>query len=1070
MSLITLRSSAHTNGSTLSESAALISNFFKEGIRLRPGNTLELVSMSITKLEKFEIIQGENDVFIWRIGTGPADVGGVPNFSQHQVTLPAGNYNGADLAQTLQDSLNNSTLLGCYRGGWTASFTGATTGPGLGANAKFTINYAENTLPPSNGQTQTFSTIGAGNTPNITKEPNHIKVEYTAATGDDNWQNIENGFYGDKSIYANGGEFEVHIAPVKDLDSVNLAGVKDYKNLPTGNDWNQAPGGQVETFDEVGIDANTIATYRQQVRNQPAVISWWKTTGATTWDYYTQATAPVAADTPTGSATLAGSVLSLTGTAITFTATQEPTAPPLPNTFSNWETDVVEEEDVLSIWTEPGNLPNDWSYKIDIEDGETGVIGLFALPGSHGVMLTATIDSQGLNYAAGDTGTFTTNGNGTGAAWEVIAVDAAGEITTLTATGGDNYKTGDSLFLVDSGGGSGIDGTAVVGTLTSNDGNNYNTGDTGNLVGGTGTSATYNVISVNGFGGVLTMTIENKGIDYTAGDSLTLVSDIGGGGNGAKILVETTTREVSTYFGRMVSDGYLGIATTTGTDANLPGSWDVGRMKYNKTTNVFDGVVGTGGGGDFLENATLKRGGDGTDGSGGPFTPTLANFCYPEGRFGRSRDILIQGITDYPGNIDARINEQDKGQDVSIHLTNNATYTDIGIQVTGFTKAPGTDYPLPNWRNAKNLTPVVNSASWNTLARNPANWAQGIGAAQFNYGTDHIRIRLEQYGVRNNRFYISHDKGGDQGWINERQLLQTADTNNAITFTSTIRERLYPYCPTAFLSAGSRFDPATYKFFGIFDTERIASVPGLIGSSDATGTSHDPMEESEEELKIQATPVGAPQAALTLGYIVKAGVVDAANVHIGAETGAGANEISNRSLVPNIANINLVLGLEQCYTFQTGKETNTIESATTISPQTSLQEPSLHVELPDFNIKSFSGESGDTGRAVAVIPKEQWTTDSKSGTLQYVAPYPIPIDLNIPTSMVINEINARLRQPSGEIANDLINPTEICLRLTESDESKQQRIMNNALRQMYSVQSNIQDGKISNFNMDMPKL
>ena len=105
-----------------------------------------------------------------------------------------------------------------------------------------------------------------------------------------------------------------------------------------------------------------------------------------------------------------------------------------------------------------------------------------------------------------------------------------------------------------------------------------------------------------------------------------------------------------------------------------------------------------------------------------------------------------------------------------------------------------------------------------------------------------------------------------------------------------------------------------------------------------------------------------------------------------------------------------------------------------------------------------------------MIPKEQWTTDSKTGTLQYVAPYPIPIDLNIPHNMVTNEINARLRQPSGEIANDLINPTEICLRLTESDESKQQRVMNNAMRQMSSFQSNIQDAKISNFNNNMPKI
>ena len=202
MSLITLRSSQHQNGATLSESAALISNYFKEGIPLQPGNTLELVSMSITKLEKFEVIEGQNDTFIWRIGTGPSAIGNVPNFSQHQVTLPAGSYNGADLALTLQDSLNNSTLLGNYRGKWAVTFTGATSGAAgaAGANAKFSIVYGQNTTPPSNGQTQNYNVIGA-NAPTITSETNHTKIDFTNAPDvDNNISVINNGIYGDKSL------------------------------------------------------------------------------------------------------------------------------------------------------------------------------------------------------------------------------------------------------------------------------------------------------------------------------------------------------------------------------------------------------------------------------------------------------------------------------------------------------------------------------------------------------------------------------------------------------------------------------------------------------------------------------------------------------------------------------------------------------------------------------------------------------------------------------------------------------------------------------------------------------
>ena len=63
MSLLTLRSTNNNNGSNVSESAANFSNHFKEGIVISPGDTFELVSMSINKLDKFEIIQGVNDTF-----------------------------------------------------------------------------------------------------------------------------------------------------------------------------------------------------------------------------------------------------------------------------------------------------------------------------------------------------------------------------------------------------------------------------------------------------------------------------------------------------------------------------------------------------------------------------------------------------------------------------------------------------------------------------------------------------------------------------------------------------------------------------------------------------------------------------------------------------------------------------------------------------------------------------------------------------------------------------------------------------------------------------------------------
>ena len=164
MTLITLRSSTNDNGANVFESASNFSNHFKEGIIISPGDTLELVSMSINKLEKFEVVQGLNDTLIWRIGPGPSTNTATTNFAQHIVTLTAGSYNGVDLAKHIQDQLNNSTLLGAYEGKWVVTFTTAT-GPPNPSNAKFKIDYGENSTPVNNAQELTLTQNWGGGSP-----------------------------------------------------------------------------------------------------------------------------------------------------------------------------------------------------------------------------------------------------------------------------------------------------------------------------------------------------------------------------------------------------------------------------------------------------------------------------------------------------------------------------------------------------------------------------------------------------------------------------------------------------------------------------------------------------------------------------------------------------------------------------------------------------------------------------------------------------------------------------------------------------------------------------------------
>ena len=79
MSLITLSSQRNTSVQRDTD-PAIIKNYFKDGIRLREGTEVALVSLTINKLDLYEIVTGENDTLIWRIGNAQ-------NFLQHRIIM-----------------------------------------------------------------------------------------------------------------------------------------------------------------------------------------------------------------------------------------------------------------------------------------------------------------------------------------------------------------------------------------------------------------------------------------------------------------------------------------------------------------------------------------------------------------------------------------------------------------------------------------------------------------------------------------------------------------------------------------------------------------------------------------------------------------------------------------------------------------------------------------------------------------------------------------------------------------------------------------------------------------------
>jgi len=131
----------------------------------------------------------------------------------------------------------------------------------------------------------------------------------------------------------------------------------------------------------------------------------------------------------------------------------------------------------------------------------------------------------------------------------------------------------------------------------------------------------------------------------------------------------------------------------------------------------------------------------------------------------------------------------------------------------------------------------------------------------------------------------------------------------------------------------------------------------------------------------------------------------------------------------------------------------------------------IQVEVPEFNIKSWSGGSNDVGRAVGVIPAEQWdrNTDLTNDTLYYKSDYPKPVATNSQVTQPMYSLSCRLRDTEGKLIQDLKNPTTVTFMLKEGEESKQQRIMDKAMERLSAMKANNQENRISNANENMPR-
>ena len=337
-----------------------------------------------------------------------------------------------------------------------------------------------------------------------------------------------------------------------------------------------------------------------------------------------------------------------------------------------------------------------------------------------------------------------------------------------------------------------------------------------------------------------------------------------------------------------------------------------------------------------------------------------------------------------------------------------------------------------------------------------------------NYGQDNIELNVYITGNLNQQYTIAHDNAGDGVFANETIIIQSG----AGTFATTIKESYYPLIGISGGSAGV-VDKSRYLSSGIYDkylhdpttdlsvsglvhyksnlvvNDDIAKGLRVLDEIELQNGIHNYNESNKESGKKHNTQLGAP---LTLMYISWFDLANAADY----VAGGGPIPNVNRPLGPDdISSAGELLGLDRVYYYATPAAGQTLTSSNDINYD--IEEPSLIVELPDFNIKSYNGSTGDIVKAISLVPREELATNDNYGTLHYAQEFALPISLNLETDQIIYQIRVRLRDSEGKVETTLKAPTQLILYLNNDSGNN----MDNLVNKLKSVMGNKQGLEIS---------
>ena len=409
---------------------------------------------------------------------------------------------------------------------------------------------------------------------------------------------------------------------------------------------------------------------------------------------------------------------------------------------------------------------------------------------------------------------------------------------------------------------------------------------------------------------------------------------------------------------------------------------------------------------------------------------------------GYCRNQLYTGRTDYPGNVQATIQSNVGGYDLWVQVKSGGDLSnEVFFDCAQLIQTQGTNFPNANWRTQSGYI-FQNLELTQFNLRGATDWTTYNPNNQ-----DNIQMTIDIRGITGLRVLVSHDTQGDNTFIDEQVLADsTVATGQPAKITSRIKENHYPLRPVYAISNGGYYpdELIVSDVSGIFDTKE--NVPNMLVTME-----HEP--ETEEELN--AVPTVLTKSALyKIGYIT----VDT--------IGNGTDQIPALDYAGEQGNMADIMGFNSFYVFPAGQLSNPIESSK--PPVDNISEPSLFLELFDFNITGHNGNTGDRCKVIAVIPKEELTSGATKGVLHYYPNFPVFIDLNMVEDKTFYDLNAILRAPDGTIANDLVNPTEVTLFIRESEETRQRKLMVEQAEILASVLANKNEAKINQIGINNP--